>query len=68
METEGRSYEAGVFILYKELVALQEEVKFINSSVKASKFLKDVVVIHGSPSTLVARVTELEGSLEDAEK
>lgn len=49
------------FILQKELVALQEEVKAPNSLQKTRK-------IYGSPYDLASHVTKLEDSHKDVEK
>lgn len=45
--------------LQEELVALHVEVNAANSLQQAAK-------VHGSPYTLAARMTKLEGSLQDA--
>lgn len=44
---------------------LQKELLALNKEVKASNSLKEVVVIQGSSSALVARMIVLESSLKD---
>lgn len=47
---------------------LQEELRALHEKVNVDESLQEEVEIHGSPSTMAARITKLQGSLKVVEK